>query len=72
MDQDVIDSRLIALETRLTHQERMAEDMSEVVAAQAQTIDMLTQQVKLLRDRLAEMAAGWSSSPQDDRPPPHY
>ena len=69
---DQMEQRLIALETRLMHQERLAEDMSEVVARQAQTIDLLTAQLRRLHQRLEEMAAGWQPSPQDDKPPPHY
>jgi SlyX protein len=69
---DDMQQRLIALETRLTHHERMAEELSDVLAEQQRTIDMLTAQVRRLTGRLQEIAAGWSPSPQDDRPPPHY
>jgi len=67
-----IEQRLIALEIRLSHHERMAEEMSEVVARQARTIDILTAQLRHLREQVGEIAAGWPrSSPQDDKPP-HY
>jgi SlyX protein len=66
------EQRLIALESRLTHHERMAEEMSDVIADQQRAIDVLTLQVRRLGERLREMAAGWSPSPQDDKPPPHY
>jgi SlyX protein len=69
---DDTDQRLVNLEAKLSHHERMAEELSEVVAYQAQTIDTLTTQVRVLQERLAEIAAGWSRSPQDDKPPPHY
>ncbi|HIJ62263.1 MAG TPA: SlyX family protein [Rhodospirillaceae bacterium] len=64
--------RLVALETRLAHHERMAEEISEVLSRQTKTIDALVAQVRLLQDRLADMAEEWRRSPQDDRPPPHY
>lgn len=67
-----IEERLIALESRLTHHERMAEEMSDVIAEQQRTIDLLTLQMRRLSERMRDMAAGWSPSPQDDRPPPHY
>lgn len=69
---DDMQQRLIALETRLTHHERMAEEMSDVLAEQRRSIDLLTAQLRRLTDRMRDMAADWSSSPQDDRPPPHY
>lgn len=66
------EQRLIALESRLTHHERMAEEMSDVIAEQQRTIDLLTTQLRRLGERMRDMSAGWSQSPQDDRPPPHY
>ncbi len=66
------EQRLIALESRLSHHERLAEELSEVVAQQARTIDLLKAQVRHLRERLSEVAEGWSRSSQDDKPPPHY
>jgi SlyX protein len=71
-DPNDMQERLIALETRLTHHERMAEELSEIIAEQQRTIDLLTAQLRRLTERMRDMAAGWSSSPQDDRPPPHY
>jgi SlyX protein len=64
--------RLIALESRLAHHERMAEELSQIVADQGRTIDRLTLQIKRLIERLREAEAAWERSPQDDKPPPHY
>lgn len=64
--------RLIALEIRLTHHERMADELSDVIAEQQRTIDLLTAQLRRLTERMRDMAAGWSPSPQDEKPPPHY
>jgi SlyX protein len=66
------DDRLIALEIRVAHYERMIEDMSDMVARQADAIDRLTLQMRRLNDKLVEAADGWQRSPQDERPPPHY
>ena len=67
-----LEDRLVALETRLAHHERMAEELSDVITAQGRTIDLLTVQLRRMRERLGEMEAGWDRSPQDDKPPPHY
>ncbi len=71
-DTDDMQQRLIALETRLTHHERMADELSDVIAEQQRTIDLLTAQLRRLTERMRDMAAGWSPSPQDEKPPPHY
>ncbi|RAU22215.1 SlyX protein [Paramagnetospirillum kuznetsovii] len=68
---DTNEDRLIALETRMAHFERMAEDLSDMVVEQARSIDVLTAQIHRLRDRLAEAAVA-ERSPHDDQPPPHY
>jgi len=67
-----LDDRLIALESRLAHQERMGDEMSDVLASQQRTIDLLTLQIRRLRDRLKDIDMGQEHSPQDDKPPPHY
>ncbi|MCF8483060.1 MAG: SlyX family protein [Rhodospirillum sp.] len=67
-----LDRRLTDLEIRLTHHERLAEDLSEVVAAQDKRIERLTLQVRHLAKRLREVDPGPDRSPSDDRPPPHY
>jgi SlyX protein len=69
---DPQEQRLEELERRLAHYERMAEDLSRVVADQGREIEVLTIQVRHLAARLREAGEGWERSPQDDRPPPHY
>lgn len=69
---DEANRRLVALESRLSHHEIMAEELSEVVAQQARRIDILMAEVRRLRERLGEAEAGLPVSPQDDKPPPHY
>ena len=69
---DHLERRIIDLEIRLTHQQIMLEEVSDVIARQAETIDNLTHKLRRLQERVAEMAAGWQASHQDDKPPPHY
>lgn len=65
------DSRLTDLEIRIAHQDRTIEELSDVVAAQARSIDMLMERVRRLTERIRELEA-WRPSPADDKPPPHY
>ncbi len=67
-----VESRLIDLETRAAHYERMADDLSEVIAKQSEMLTMLTARIKRLSERLGEVETGWGPSPQDQKPPPHY
>ena len=69
---DAVEARLIDLESRIAHYERMAEDLSSVIAEQGRTIDMMSERMRRLIGRLREMESGWDRSPQDDKPPPHY
>ncbi len=63
-----MDPRVVDLEIRYTHQERLLEELSDVVAQQGRAIERLTKEVTELRARVAELG--------DDRPgnepPPHY
>jgi SlyX protein len=67
-----LEDRLIALETRLAYHERMADEVSEVLATQQRTIDLLIAKLRRLRDRLADVESGLERPAQDEKPPPHY
>lgn len=69
---DEVSRRLVALESRLSHHEIMAEELSEVVTLQGRTIDNLTAEIRRLRARLAAAEAGYTPSQHDEKPPPHY
>ena len=68
---DDLERRLVEIEQRLSFSERVAEDLSGVVAAQGRVIDGLDRKLSELRKRLEDSAA-WQPSPQDEQPPPHY
>lgn len=68
---DNLERRLIEIEQRLSFSERMAEDLSGVVAAQGRMIDALERRLSELGKRLEDTAT-WQPAPQDDQPPPHY
>lgn len=69
---ETLELRLIELESRIAHHERMTEELSSVIAEQGLTIDLLTERLRRITGRMRELEAGWDRSPQDDRPPPHY
>ncbi len=64
-----MEERIVELEIRYTHQQRMLEELSEVVVAQGRTIERLTEEVTTLR---ARGAAGVAEEAPEEGPPPHY
>lgn len=70
MTPDATDSRLIELEIRYSHLERLVEDLSRVVFEQGKTIDLL--RVELLRMRSRMLDEGAETNAGQHEKPPHY
>lgn len=65
--------RIAVLEEQVAHLTRTVEDLSDLVAAQADTIDRLTRRIGLLMEREAEREAeGGGGVPLADQRPPHW
>ncbi|MDA8585427.1 SlyX family protein [Rhodobacteraceae bacterium] len=61
------------IEERLAHLERLAEELNEIVSAQANEIDRLTGRVQMLMQREASREAqGGGGIVLGDEAPPHY
>jgi SlyX protein len=69
---DDLQERLTALEMRIAYYEAMNDDLSDVIARQDRTIDIMAAKLQRLIERLRTMETGMDRSPQDDKPPPHY
>lgn len=69
---DPQEARLVELEGRLAHFEKLADDLSAVMADQGRLIDALNAQVRRLAERLGEVEAVTARTAPDDKPPPHY
>ncbi len=65
-------ARLTELEIALTHQERVAEELSEIVRVQAGRLDRVERALTQLAERLAELEAQAASRPAADTRPPHW
>ncbi|WP_425053186.1 SlyX family protein [Psychromarinibacter sp. S121] len=67
------DTRLDALEEKLSHLQRVTDELSDVVAGQAREIERLQRRVGLLMEREAEREAdGEGSIALADQKPPHW
>ena len=68
-----MDDRLTTTEERIAHLMRSVEDLSEVVARQAATLDRLDRRVALLMQReAAREAEGSGGVVLGDEVPPHW
>ena len=65
------EERLTAIEMKLAYMEDFVNQIQDVAVEQAQTIDKLQKEIKLMSDKIREM----SDTMEDDIPnrkPPHY
>jgi len=65
-------SRIVALEVRVAHQDRVIEDLNTLVTEQWKQIDALAKQVERMTDRLQRVEENSPSSDAPEPPPPHY
>ncbi len=63
-----IDERLIAIETKILHQEVILEELHQVLYQQQETIDQLQKKIKLLQE---QVRSDNEIGPAGERPP-HY
>jgi SlyX protein len=58
----------VDLELRFMRQEKLTEELNDVIVEQQRAIDRLAQELQTLRD---QVLAGVEAGPKDERPP-HY
>ena len=66
------EERIIAIETKLAHQEQMLIELNDALANQQDSISTLERLCASIAERLRSLDDGDSSSPPDDERPPHY
>jgi SlyX protein len=64
------DPRLIDLELRVAHQEKIIGELNEVVTAQWKKIEALERQLRRLGEEM--QAIGSADAPPANQKPPHY
>ena len=69
MEDKILEKRLIDIEMNLTNQEKMLDDLSSIIAEQANMLDFLKKQVEVLLRVSQENAI---KSQSEETPPPHY
>ena len=69
MDNREIEERLMNIEIALANQERITDDLNQVIISQGKMLDVLQKQNQLLLDRLEN---GDIKPLSEEPPPPHY
>ncbi len=65
-----LESRVVDLEIRLTHQEVTLSELGDTIVRQQRMMEELGLQITALRQQL--MSGPSVASSEDERPPPHY
>jgi uncharacterized coiled-coil protein SlyX len=64
--------RIADLEVQLTHQQRHLEELNELVYSQQQTIDIISAELRQIKEQLQIVLPSLTKEPEDETPPPHY
>lgn len=65
--------RIIEIEIKLTEALRLSEELSDIVAQQANQLDVAERRIQLLMERAAQDEANSASGISiNDTPPPHW
>ena len=65
--------RIIEIEIKLTEALRLSEELSDIVAQQANRLDVAERRIRLLMERAAQDEANSASGISiNDTPPPHW
>jgi SlyX protein len=66
------DQRIADLEASVAHQDKVIEELSDVLAQQWKEISSLIDKFRLLRNSIQELEDGIEAPSPGDKPPPHY
>jgi len=64
--------RLADLEVQLTHQQRQLDELNELVYSQQQTLDIVSAELRQIKEQLQIVLPSLTKEPEDETPPPHY
>ncbi|MDQ6997453.1 MAG: SlyX family protein [Mariprofundus sp.] len=67
-----MEERLIELETKISYQDHLINELNDVVVRQQQQIDKLEKQMVRFGDHLKQASGSGLARPDEEVPPPHY
>ena len=62
--------RLIELERKISHQDKLLQELNEIIFAMSKRLDQLESRQKAMNDQIA--SANVVKRLEDETPPPHY
>jgi len=67
-----VEHRIIELETKVSYQEHLLQELNEVITAQQAQVDGLEKELKRMRDYMRGHQGSGLARPDEEVPPPHY
>jgi len=67
-----MEDRIIELETKISYQEHLIQELNDVITHQQKQIDALEVEMKRIRDHLKSSNSSNIARPEEEVPPPHY
>jgi SlyX protein len=67
-----MEDRLVELEIRYMHQQRLVAELSDVVYQQQQSLQRIERDIAQIRDQLNLALPSLVRSSEEEEPPPHY
>jgi SlyX protein len=67
-----MEKRIIELETKLSYQDHMIQELNDVVTGQQKQIDALEVELRRIREHLKGSSESQLARPDEEVPPPHY
>ena len=67
-----MENRIIELETKISYQEHIIQELNDVVTHQQKQIDRLEADMNRVREHLKGGSSSQFARPEEEVPPPHY
>ncbi|MDX8403303.1 MAG: SlyX family protein [Mariprofundaceae bacterium] len=67
-----LEKHIIELETKVSYQDHIIQELNDVVTSQQKQIDVLESEFKRLREHLKTSSSSQLARPDEEVPPPHY
>ena len=67
-----LEKHVVELETKISYQEHLIQELNEVITHQQKQIDALELRMRRIQDHLKNSASSQIARPEEETPPPHY